>query len=95
MYRERAEHLVKMGEAYPCFCSQERLKSLQLLGQHATGYDGHCRKLSKEKVQEKLQMGSPYIIRLMVGNLNTLLHSVWLEVVWQFEANVTRIWGVQ
>lgn len=30
----------------------------------APGYDGHCRSLSKEEIEEKLAAGVPYVIRL-------------------------------
>ncbi len=63
---------MKTGHAYHCFCSQERLKSLRFRNDKASplklGYDGCCRKLSLRNVEEKLQMGSPYTIRLKVSS---------------------------
>ena len=47
MYAKYAEQLVEKGEAYYCFCTQERLKALrerQEAMHQAPGYDGHCRK---------------------------------------------------
>ena len=55
MYAKYAEQLVEKGEAYYCFCTQERLKALrerQEAMHQAPGYDGHCRKLTKEEVED-------------------------------------------
>ena len=66
MYRKYAEQLVESGHAYYCFCDKERLAELREI-QQASGmapkYDGHCRSLSREEVQEKLDAGIPYVIR--------------------------------
>jgi glutamyl-tRNA synthetase len=66
MFKEYAEQLVKSGHAYYCFCDKERLTELREI-QQASGiapkYDGHCRNLSPEEVQEKLDAGIPYVIR--------------------------------
>lgn len=67
MYKEYAEMLVDKGEAYCCFCTQERLTNLrerQVAMNQAPGYDGHCRKLTKEEIEEKKKNNEPYIIRL-------------------------------
>ena len=66
MFKKYAEQLVEMGHAYYCFCDKDRLEELHKI-QTASGmptkYDGHCRNLSKEEVQEKLAAGVPYVIR--------------------------------
>ncbi|MGL4308575.1 glutamate--tRNA ligase [Cetobacterium sp. SF1] len=67
IYGDYARQLVEKGEAYYCFCSQERLENLRerqkAMGK-APGYDGHCRSLSKEEIEAKLAAGEPYVIRL-------------------------------
>ncbi|MDW2796336.1 glutamate--tRNA ligase [Clostridium boliviensis] len=65
MYLEYAKMLVEKGEAYYCFCSQERLDSLKKTvdGQEIMFYDKHCLHLSKEEVQANLEAGMPYVIR--------------------------------
>ena len=62
MYLPYAEQLVKEGKAYYCFCSKERLEAIheENIG---GGYDRHCRDLPKEKVEELLKKGTPYVIR--------------------------------
>ena len=67
LYGEYAKKLVEQGGAYYCFCSQDRLEKLRerqkAMGK-APGYDGHCRSLTPEEVQAKLDAGEPYVIRL-------------------------------
>lgn len=67
MYKKYADMLVDNGGAYCCFCTQERLTSLrerQVAMNQAPGYDGHCRKLTKEEVEQKKANNEQYIIRL-------------------------------
>ncbi len=67
LYGDYAKKLVEDGEAYYCFCSEERLDNLRerqkAMGK-APGYDGHCRSLSKEEVNAKLAAGEEHVIRL-------------------------------
>lgn len=65
IYLEYAKKLIEKGEAYYCFCDQERLDSLKRTvdGQEIMTYDKHCLHLSKEEVEEKLASGIPYVIR--------------------------------
>lgn len=67
MYKPYAEKLIEEGKAYYCFCSKERLESLKTesseTGESLQGYDRHCRDLPKEKVEELLSKGTPYVIR--------------------------------
>ena len=69
MFKKYAVELVEKGEAYYCFCDKERLEEVKAI-QEASGimpmYDRHCRNLSKEEVQEKLDAGVPYVIRQKV-----------------------------
>lgn len=66
MLKKYALELVEKGEAYYCFCDKERLDGLkaELEAKGKTySYDRHCRDLSKEEVQAKLDAGTPYVIR--------------------------------
>ena len=66
IYLKYAKELVEKGEAYYCFCDQERLDSLKsevVEGKEITKYDKPCLSLSKEEVEEKLKAGVPYVIR--------------------------------
>ena len=56
LYGKYAKELVEKGGAYYCFCDQERLENLrerQKAMGLPPGYDGHCRSLSKEEIEEK------------------------------------------
>ena len=67
IYKEHIQTLLDEGKAYHCFCSKERLDQVRE-EQKAKGltpkYDGHCRHLSKEEVQKKIDAGESYVIRL-------------------------------
>jgi glutamyl-tRNA synthetase len=65
IYLDYAKKLIDKGEAYYCFCNQERLETLKRTvdGQEIMTYDKHCLHLTKEEVEEKLASGIPYVIR--------------------------------
>ena len=69
IYKKYALDLVDAGKAYYCFCTSERLAELRK-EQDAKGlqpgYDKHCAALTKAEVEEKLNSGAPYVIRLNV-----------------------------
>ncbi len=69
IYKKYAEQLLAEGHAYRCFCTKERLAEMrekQMQDKEKLGYDGHCRNLSDEEVQQNLAKGLPYVIRLKV-----------------------------
>ena len=65
IYLEYAKKLVEKGEAYYCFCDDERLAECkQTIGDKEIYiYDKHCLNLSKEEVEANLAAGKPYVIR--------------------------------
>ncbi|MBP5224175.1 MAG: glutamate--tRNA ligase, partial [Lachnospiraceae bacterium] len=67
IYMEYAKKLIEKGEAYYCFCDEERLNSLKTAvgedGKEIRVYDKHCLHLSKEEVEENLASGKPFVIR--------------------------------
>ena len=66
IYKKYAHELVEKGEAYYCFCTEERLDKLRKIAEEnhmAFMYDGHCKNLSKEEIEEKIKAGVPYVIR--------------------------------
>lgn len=58
IYNEHIQKLLDQGSAYYCFCTPERLKSLN------SKYDRHCLSLSKEEIDQKLKNNEPHVIRL-------------------------------
>lgn len=74
IYTKHMDEFLEKGHAYHCFCTKERLDELrkvQQLNKQATGYDGHCRNLSKEEVDEKLAANTPHVTRLRVPEGST------------------------
>ena len=65
IYLEYAKKLIEKGEAYYCFCTQDRLNSLKTTvnGEEIMSYDKHCLHLSREEVEANLAAGMPYVIR--------------------------------
>lgn len=72
-----ANRLLASGHAYKCFCTKEELEqkreAAMAMKKSEVGYDGACRHLSAEQIQEKEAMGIPAVIRFKVpertGNL--------------------------
>lgn len=66
IYQKYIKELLDKGEAYHCFCSAERLEEMrqkQQENKEAPKYDGRCRNLSKEEVEQKIKNGESYVIR--------------------------------
>ncbi len=65
IYLEYAKQLIEKGEAYYCFCDDERLEECKQVigGKEIHIYDKHCLHLSKEEVEANLAAGKPYVIR--------------------------------
>ncbi len=66
IYKKYALDLVEKGKAYYCFCTEEELEEMRNkanMRKRPFLYDGRCSKLSKEKIQENLDKGIPYVIR--------------------------------
>jgi glutamyl-tRNA synthetase len=60
-YKKYALELVEKGEAYKCYCTEERLSGLRDKGY--AKYDGHCLNLSKEELEANEKAELPYVIR--------------------------------
>ena len=67
IYKKYVDQLVEEGHAYYCFCSKDRLDKVreeQKIKGLMPKYDGLCRSLSKEEIEEKIAKGEEYVIRL-------------------------------
>ena len=67
IYKERIKTLIDKGDAYYCFCSRSRLDRIREQQKNEgldPKYDGHCRELSQEEIQDKLDKGEDYVIRM-------------------------------
>lgn len=66
IYKKYADELIEKGGAYRCFCTKERLdemKVIQKASSMAQKYDGHCRHLTDEEIENNLKNNVPYVIR--------------------------------
>lgn len=67
IYKNYMDQLLDSGHAYYCFCTKDRLDTLresQKAQGHTAKYDGHCRSLTKEQIEENLKNNIPHVIRL-------------------------------
>ena len=68
-YRDAAGTLLDKGEAYRCFCTEDRLAKLRLQQQAektTLGYDRHCRGIDPAEAKARAAAGEPHVIRLKV-----------------------------
>jgi glutamyl-tRNA synthetase len=69
IYQEYIQRLISNKKAYYCFCSEERIGELRKRSQEenkAFKYDKHCLNLNETVINEKLENGSSYTVRLNV-----------------------------
>lgn len=69
LYAQYAKQLVDDKKAYYCFCTPERLEAVreeQRNNKIPPKYDGHCKALSQEEIEKRLQNMEPHVIRLDV-----------------------------
>lgn len=90
IYKEHVQKLIDKDLAYYCFCSNERLEQMrekQIANKQAPMYDRHCLNLSKEEIEQKLNSGEKYVIRLKVPqNQNIVFEDIVREKV-SFNSN--------
>lgn len=66
---EAARKLLETGHSYRCFCTREELETQRKEAEAkkvAFQYDGRCRDLSPEQIDENIGRGLPYVIRFRV-----------------------------
>lgn len=69
LYEKFAKELIVKDAAYYCFCSKERLEKVreeQIRKKIQPKYDGHCRSLLTEEVDERIKNGEERVVRLKV-----------------------------
>lgn len=69
LYKKYADQLVAQGDAYYCFCTEERLekvRALQMAQKLPPAYDRHCRNLPTDEVKARLAAGEPHVIRMKI-----------------------------
>ncbi len=66
IYQKYAEMLVEKGDAYYCFCDEERLDKLREIASARKvpfTYDGHCSNIPFEEARKRIAAGEKYVIR--------------------------------
>jgi glutamyl-tRNA synthetase len=66
-YKKFTDELIDSGNAYYCFCTEERLDTLRDMQRRlkqSSMYDGKCRSLSQSEIEDNLSKNMPYVIRL-------------------------------
>ena len=69
IYREHSRLLIEKGDAFPCFCTSERLESLrreQTAAGGTLGYDNLCAKIDPEEARRRIAAGERHTVRLRV-----------------------------
>jgi len=67
IYTTHVDKLLASGDAYPCFCTRERLTELrahQRENKLNLGYDGLCRQVSPDDAASRRKAGEEHVIRL-------------------------------
>ncbi len=75
-YREAADRLVAAGNAYPCFCTAERLAEMRRSrepGDAGTRYDRLCSRLDPGEVEARRAAGTPHVVRLRIPDDETVV----------------------
>jgi len=79
-YKKWAETLVESKHAYHCFWSSDRLKELKKSQQKSKGswtkYDRLCLGLTEDEVQQKINAGEKYVIRMLIPEGKTTFKDI-------------------
>lgn len=76
IYKKLSDKLLREEKAYRCFCSPERLEEMrqeQEKNKQAPKYDGQCRHLSPEEIEEKIKEGKKFVIRQKMPNKGNVI----------------------
>jgi len=71
IYQKYSQKLIETGQAYYCFCDQDRLEQLRKKQQTQglpTKYDRHCLNLSNQEINQKIKSGQKYVIRQKINS---------------------------
>ena len=75
IYQKHLKVLLDQGNAYYCFCSQQRLdemRQIQKAAKQIPKYDRCCLKLTPAEVHQKIAEGLPYVVRMKVPDNQTI-----------------------
>lgn len=91
IYDDHVQKLIQEEKAYYCFCSPDRLGKLRKEQQKQklpqAKYDKLCLRLSKKEVEEKLNLGVPFVVRLNVQPDQKVIFDDVIRAQVEFETN--------
>jgi len=82
LYDQAVKKLLEEQKAYRCFCSEEDLQQEREKYSKKEGsykYSGRCRKLSPQKVKEKLEHGEEFSVRLKTDSFGS---TDWSDIIY-------------
>jgi len=91
IYQNHVHKLIEGGNAYYCFCTQQRLEQLKEEQQRQklpqAKYDKHCQMLGSEEIKQKLETNTPYVVRLNVEPNRRIIFDDIVRGKVEFESN--------
>jgi len=74
IYQSHIQTLINSGNAFPCFCTPERLESVRQEQQKLKEnphYDGTCRMIAPEEAAKRIASGEKYVVRFKMPREGT------------------------
>ena len=93
IYRSYVQRLLDDGNAYPCFCTPERLEEMRKKQEKeklSFKYDRHCLLLPASEIKARLSQNLPHVVRLKVPDNEILKISD--EVRGDVDFQIIRRW---
>ncbi|MGD0337778.1 MAG: glutamate--tRNA ligase [Bacteroidota bacterium] len=75
IYKSHVDLLVQSDNAYRCFCTPQRLEAMrkdQERNKVASRYDRTCLHLTPEEINQKLDTGIPFVVRMKIPESRTI-----------------------
>ncbi|MFA5827928.1 MAG: glutamate--tRNA ligase [Candidatus Shapirobacteria bacterium] len=90
IYQKYIQELLLKKLAYHCFCTPERLdemRTLQKAAKKIPKYDRHCLALTPDEINQKIENGQEYVIRLRIPDNETIVFNDLIHGEIKFNTN--------
>ena len=90
IYQKYIKQLLDQGDAYYCFCTEQRLdevRSIQKAAHKIPKYDRHCLNLKPEEIDKKIKDGTPYVIRMRIPDNENIVFNDLIRGEIKFNTN--------
>lgn len=77
IYKKYAKELIERGQAYYCFCTEERLEEMraeQISQKKPPMYDRTCLNLSSAEIEERIKNKTPFVIRQKINTSGVTIY---------------------